>query len=549
MVSDIAKVKWLPLLAATLALLGLPARASAAPLAVYAGAQSPADADPAGLPFRRTDSPFARPPLPFAPQVLWVKIEPSDLPPKGEAAIEFRSTSTDNQIFIPGPARAYERIVPTESYLALPRTNAPIYARTTVTLNRIPQIVPLVQAEHDQQEFLTWSQFFVGFFLAIGLFNLLLYVVLRDPPFLWYAGIMASMIGIEIVTTPLVHRQLESFGPAGPPVLRILSLWAYFACITFFSRSFLRIRRYMPALDLTLFILLALNVVFIAAESLLNELWPLAWLDDALLGALLLALLLCGVLMYRRGDLTARYYIIAFAGAALGIIINDIATSRLLLHASWLVYSLQIGIAWEAIFLAVAMADRTHRIAVENEQLGLANIQAEILASQDGLTGVANRRAFDLAFANAWRTAVRANETLGVIILDVDDFKHYNDTHGHLAGDDVLRSIAHTCEDCSRRGVDTFARYGGEEFSAVLPRASEKDALAVAERMRASVQALGIGQRDGTPVTISVGIAILDPAKSESPDALLNKADEALYAAKSQGKNRTIIALFDGRTN
>ena len=442
---------------------------------------------------------------------------------------------------MPQPDGSYKSYRPVESFFALPHVSKPIFASMTMTSGRLPNIEPLTDAQLDERREVSWSQFFIGFFLAIGLFNVLIYAVLRDPPFLWYAGIMGSMIGIELVSTPLAAPYVGAFGPAASPLLRIFSLSAYFVFIVFFSRSFLRLRRQFPILDIANFVILAINLLALCAESLLGAYWTFAWwFDDVLLAAMLASLIVCGAAVYRRGDTTARYYVIAFLGAALGLVIND-AADRLDLHAQWITYMFQIGVAWEAIFLALALADRTHRIAVENEKLGIAKIQAEILASQDGLTGVANRRAFDLAFDNAWRSAALLHEMLAVIILDVDDFKHYNDSHGHLLGDDVLRKIAHACEDCTRQGLDTFARYGGEEFAAVLPKAGYHEAAGVAERMRLSVQALNIPHRNGTPVTVSIGIAIMDGTTVVPAQSLLNKADEALYEAKAQGKNRSIV--------
>lgn len=524
---------------ALLALCAPVCAAAAQPLAVSVTPAGTEGADPRVQHYARSGQPYSTLPLALRPQVLWVRIEPFDLP--ADAAIEFRSTSSHREIFLPSGGGNYVAVSPQESFFALPHTNKPIYARMTVTLARLPSITTLTAAQLNERQEVAWSQFFVGFFLAIGLFNLLIYAVLRDPPFLWYGGIMGAMIGIELVTTPLARPYVESLGSATSPLLRILSLSAYFIFITFFSRSFLQLRRQFPKLDVVNFIFLGANLIALCAESLLDDYWPFAWLDDFLLCALLVSLTVCGISVYRRGDTTARYYVIAFIGPAIGLIVND-AAQRLSIHTDLIIYMLQIGIAWEAIFLAVALADRTHRIAVENEKLGIAKIQAEILASQDGLTGVANRRAFDLAFENAWRTAARVEDPLAVMILDVDDFKRYNDTHGHLLGDDVLRRIARACHECTREGLDTFARYGGEEFAAVLPKAGYNEAAAVAERMRTSVLALNVLQSSGNPVTISIGMAIMDASNVATAQVLLNKADEALYLAKGQGKNCAIVS-------
>lgn len=170
----------------------------------------------------------------------------------------------------------------------------------------------------------------------------------------------------------------------------------------------------------------------------------------------------------------------------------------------------------------------------------------------DGLTGITNRRAFDAELQLEWRRALRGHAPLALLMIDVDYFKAYNDTHGHVAGDSCLRAVAQALAGASHRAGDMVARYGGEEFVALLPQTGLADAELIAQRMRLAVADLGIphGGVAGWPqVTVSIGVVsascrVADPesgpaAQQQPPSTLLvEAADKALYVAKSSGRNR-----------
>lgn len=163
----------------------------------------------------------------------------------------------------------------------------------------------------------------------------------------------------------------------------------------------------------------------------------------------------------------------------------------------------------------------------------------------DGLTGIANRRHFDEVFEKEWRRALRSGDTLSLAFLDIDFFKRYNDCYGHLAGDDCLRKVGSALKDSLHRAGDLVARYGGEEFVIVLPSMSQADAVQVGEKVRQNIESLKVVHELSEVsdyVTISVGIATIIPEKDMDPASLLKKADNALYQAKSKGRN-WVIAL------
>lgn len=163
------------------------------------------------------------------------------------------------------------------------------------------------------------------------------------------------------------------------------------------------------------------------------------------------------------------------------------------------------------------------------------------IAQHDALTGSKNRRVFDEHLTNVWPQAHAGGKTIAVLLIDVDHFKAYNDRYGHQAGDQALRRIAQTMQTFVVRPLDLLSRYGGEEFVAVLYDISGKQAMDIADRIRRSVEALAMEHRASTTsskVTISIGVAVVEPTPDRAPRGALQLADQALYAAKVGGRNR-----------
>ncbi|MGX4774714.1 sensor domain-containing diguanylate cyclase [Bradyrhizobium guangdongense] len=168
------------------------------------------------------------------------------------------------------------------------------------------------------------------------------------------------------------------------------------------------------------------------------------------------------------------------------------------------------------------------------------------LATKDGLTGLSNRRSFDQMLMSEWARAQRTRKPLGLLFVDVDHFKLFNDHHGHQTGDECLRAVAGVVSRHAVRPLDLASRYGGEEFALILPELNCDDACAIAEQIRCAVLALGIvhgAHGAGNHVTLSVGVASHVPGETDSaPDRLLSAADQALYAAKRLGRNRIVCS-------
>jgi diguanylate cyclase (GGDEF)-like protein len=162
------------------------------------------------------------------------------------------------------------------------------------------------------------------------------------------------------------------------------------------------------------------------------------------------------------------------------------------------------------------------------------------MAARDGLTGLKNRRAFDEHLTRTWQQALRDRRQLALMMIDVDYFKKFNDRYGHQAGDEALQRIAAVVDSFAKRPLDLAARYGGEELALVLFDVSREHAERIAELLRASVQNLQIPHSDHAAgvATISLGVAIVHPTLERSPEGVVQLADEALYAAKREGRNR-----------
>jgi len=195
--------------------------------------------------------------------------------------------------------------------------------------------------------------------------------------------------------------------------------------------------------------------------------------------------------------------------------------------------------------LAVVSARSFQELQNAREALRTANLELEVMARTDGLCGVANRRQFNETLRGEWNRMGRNRSPLSLVMCDIDHFKAYNDANGHQQGDDCLVQVAGVLANAAKRPGDLAARYGGEEFAVVLPNTDEEGALVVGRGIRTAVAALEIPHSPTAAheiVTVSVGVATMRPDAGGDPEALVRAADEALYRAKAQGRNQTVVA-------
>lgn len=198
-----------------------------------------------------------------------------------------------------------------------------------------------------------------------------------------------------------------------------------------------------------------------------------------------------------------------------------------------------------AAFLSQLQRDEAYRALRKSQQeLMEANLALQRLTNVDGLTGLSNRRYFEDYMETEWRQAVRMQEPVSLLMVDIDHFKQYNDTYGHLAGDEVLRRVARGLQDCFRRPRDLTVRMGGEEFVVVLPLTPADQLDMLAQRAVRAVEEIAEPHRSSPVadvVTISVGAACCVPSNDDLPFYLVEAADRALYEAKRMGRNRAVM--------
>lgn len=209
---------------------------------------------------------------------------------------------------------------------------------------------------------------------------------------------------------------------------------------------------------------------------------------------------------------------------------------------------------WE-VNLLTQLSDQLS-IAIQQSQLYMklreANHELQRIALLDGLTRIANRRCFNTQLEQEWRRSAREQQPISLLLCDIDYFKPYNDHYGHPAGDQCLIDVAQALVRASRRPADLVARYGGEEFAVILPNTNQAGAVRVAQAMKSQVKQLDIPHKFSkisSRLTMSMGIATIVPQPNSSYEPLIKAADEALYAAKLQGRDRISCYRWQQETN
>jgi len=198
-----------------------------------------------------------------------------------------------------------------------------------------------------------------------------------------------------------------------------------------------------------------------------------------------------------------------------------------------------------AAYMSQIQRDEAYRALRKSQQdLMEINLELQRLTNVDGLTGLSNRRYFNEYIEIEWREAIRTGEPISLLMVDIDHFKQYNDTYGHLAGDEVLKTVAQTVMRSFRGPKDLAARFGGEEFVVIIPQTKTADLRKLADKVVSAVEALNLPHSASTArgkVTISAGGATSIPRNGGSFFSLIEAADKALYEAKRMGRNRALI--------
>ncbi len=193
------------------------------------------------------------------------------------------------------------------------------------------------------------------------------------------------------------------------------------------------------------------------------------------------------------------------------------------------------------------LIDMGNQLRIANQNLLATNMLLSDLSLTDPLTGAANRRAFEECIERESRSVLRRGTTLALLMIDIDNFKQYNDNNGHLMGDTCLRTVAKAIAHQLKRPTDVLARYGGEEFAVILPDTTLEGAKHLAEILRQAIENLRVEDRGKDVqglVTVSIGISCSETNVPFTTNSLVNSADTALYQAKHEGKNRVVLSVF-----
>jgi diguanylate cyclase (GGDEF)-like protein len=377
--------------------------------------------------------------------------------------------------------------------------------------------------------------------LATLLVMFAFFLALRERMYAYFVGYVLCLviyelyifgIGYELPVMDLLAPMAQRPAWCAALLAVALNLW--------FSRLFLDLARWAPRIDRVLgvaswlFVALAVSAV----TPVVSRGW---WIEDALSILLLLTIpvLITGaVLAWQHGGRRGGLFLGAWIPALLLVIVRVLQLRMLWPLPVWLEFGLPATLAYANLVLAFVLAGQTLSFRYERDV-------AHKLAEHDPLTGVLNRRAILARMRAEFSKARQSGEPLSVLFLDLDHFKHVNDSYGHRAGDQCLRGVIGPIAGELRQG-DALGRYGGEEFLILLPGAGAADAEIVAERIRRRVQEMSMivsGMRIG--LTVSLGVAAVD-AEVAIPDDLIERADAALYRSKSAGRN--LVSTHAGST-
>ena len=461
-----------------------------------------------------------------------------------------------------------------------PQSEQVVYMRVQ---NSSSLIVPLRLWEpHDfdiasRPEYMVQGWYF-GMASAMVLFNLLLWLAIRDRIYIYYVIFVLAMAVTVASKTGLGAQYLW-------PASLVWGNFSFFTAISFtlaafypFTRRMLDTPRTMPRVDSVMQLMTWVHVL--APVAYWFALPVVAPYGTAFFGFTILFYGGVAVWGSIRRMRAAYFQLGAFSLLLAGTLMAVLRAYGWVPTNIFTVDGLQLGSVFEMLVLALALADRfnemrrekmsaqselvaiqdqlvdtlqasekelAYRVEKRTRQLQAANARLEALSMVDGLTGIANRRHFDQVLHKEWARLERVGQPLALVMLDVDWFKRYNDHFGHQAGDECLREVALAISGVSRAS-DLVARYGGEEFVIIAPGNDGPQALQMAQRACDAVRELAMLHplsEEGF-VTLSCGVAFTVPGPESSPENLLGNADNALYEAKAQGRNRVVLAQPSG---
>lgn len=369
-----------------------------------------------------------------------------------------------------------------------------------------------------------------GFILALALYNAILFISLRHRRYLYYAIYLCLFIAANIAYTghgfKWLWPQAVVWQQWANPVLMLL----YGFAGLLFATSFLQTAKNFPKVHRAVgrFCLFFALLGFVAI--ILNSQAAILYVAFSFIVLFSGLMVFLGVTAVRAGQKSAKYFMYGSMAAMTGASLTALTVWGAVPFSELGYRAVEIGMLIDSVLLAMALGDH-FRLSQEER------IKAERLAKIDPLTSLNNRRGFYEATKPLWINALRYKRDVSLILMDIDWFKQVNDTYGHMQGDKVLVAIADFLRHSAREG-DVLARWGGEEFILFLPEASLSQACIFAERLRTSIEGLGITLNKTTVhVTASFGVTC-QQGTTMTFDGIISTADKYLYQAKAEGRNR-----------
>ncbi len=420
---------------------------------------------------------------------------------------------------------------------------------------------------HERADYVFQALYF-GSAMAIILYNLMLFVALRDTSYLLY---VVSAAFSALTVAAFVGIGTETIWGDSPEVtMRATNISLAIALCAFllFTRRMLHTAQLVPTLNRFLQLFIVVNAAFCVLLVLWFQHFARLFVINYAVTAVLL--LVTGVVCAFKRERSAYYFLAAFVVVLLALALLSMRQLGIVPTNALTSSGAQIGSALEMLLLSFALADRYNvirrekeaaqqrlvenlrtseavleeRVAERTHELQILNQKLEALSTTDGLTGIANRRHFDKLLANEWLRCTRLGQPIALAILDIDWFKKYNDCYGHQAGDECLRNFSRIFAATVCRTGDLVARYGGEEFVFFAPATDAEGALNMANKVCEELHTASLPHAFSIYgcVTVSIGVAVMVPREGQEPEVLMQAADESLYLAKKQGRNRAVLA-------
>lgn len=426
-----------------------------------------------------------------------------------------------------------------------------------------------------QRELMAFSLYF-GALLALLIYNLLLYVATRERSLLLYVAYLGSFFVLMFTARGFAFQHWWPTLPTFNNQLVPLNIGFFGVMLAVFSDSFLSLRRHAPRTTRVLFAVGGLCLLS-SLPALLGHYAPVFRL--MIPAAIVLSGLLLGVALWRslQGDKLARIYLVAWGVLLVGVALYFLRVAGVLPYNIVTEYAVQVGSGIEFLLLSLGLAwkinqFKNEKLAAERATIELqrslnerleeqvqqrtrelegANRQLTLLARTDPLTGLLNRRQFHELVDQELQRRRRNGQPLLFAVMDIDDFKLYNDSYGHQAGDEVLMRVATLLQDHFRRAGDRLFRLGGEEFGLLLEVDSLQAGKQLLERYREALQGLGIAHeasRHGV-ITASFGLVACQGCEAvRDVHSLYHLADKAMYEAKASDRNRVVTCSLLSET-